>query len=132
MFTTCFIRALFALGSLFFVTTLAAQVDTGSILGTVRDSTGGVIPRAKVLLTNEETGAVQSIETSESGSYVFTPLRVGTYTIQVEQSGFQRQRRTGIKLDIQQQLAVDFSLTVGEITNTVEVSHVYRELKPLF
>jgi hypothetical protein len=101
---------------------LQAQVDTGTILGTVRDSTGGVIPNATVRLTNEGTAATQTASTSEGGQYTFTPIRIGRYTVEVQIAGFQAQKKTGIQLDIQQQVVVDFSLEPGQVTSAVEVT----------
>src|SRR5689334_9474147 len=105
-----------------FAALLNAQVDTGTILGVVRDASGAVVPQARVTILNEGTGAAQSALTNESGGYVFTPLRIGTYSVEVEHPGFQKQRRTGVPLSIQQQVVVDFSMVVGEVTSTVEVS----------
>jgi len=108
---------------LFFLAfTLQAQVDTGTILGTVRDASGAVVPGAKITITNEGTSVAQSTTTSASGNYVFTPLRIGTYTVEVEQPGFKKQRKTGQELNIQQQLVVDFVLEPGEVTTTVDVT----------
>jgi hypothetical protein len=101
---------------------LHAQVDTGTILGTVTDATGAVIPDAKVTIKNEGTSVAQSTTTSASGGFVFTPLRIGTYSVEVEKEGFKRQRRGGLELNIQQQLVADFSLSVGEVTSEVEVT----------
>jgi hypothetical protein len=105
-----------------FAAVLYGQVDTGTILGAVRDSTGAVVPRARISVTNEGTGAKQSTVTNDSGSYVITPLRIGTYTVEVQQPGFQTQRKTGLPLNIQEQLVVDFSLTVGDVASTVDVT----------
>jgi hypothetical protein len=105
-----------------FASILTAQVDTGTILGVVRDSSGAFVPQAKVTLLNEGTGSAQSTITSESGSYVFTPLRIGTYSVEVEHPGFQKQRKTGVPLNIQQQIVIDFSMVVGEVSSTVEVN----------
>lgn len=98
------------------------QVDTGSILGTVTDATGAVIPGAQVILTNEGTGSQRSSQTQADGSFVFTPIPIGSYTVEVELPGFQRARRTGISLSIQQQLEIDFELSPGQVTETVEVT----------
>src|SRR5271165_5986396 len=81
---------------------IKGQVDTGTILGTVRDSSGAVVPGAKVTVSNVGTSFTESTNTSGSGTYVFTPLRIGTYTVEVEQ--------------------VDFSLSPGEVTTTVDVT----------
>jgi hypothetical protein len=102
--------------------TLQAQVDTGTILGTVTDATGAVIPSAKVTIRNEGTSVTQSTTTSASGGYVFTPLRIGTYAVEVEKEGFKRQRRASLELNIQQQLVADFTLSVGEVSSEVEVT----------
>ena len=102
--------------------TLHAQVDTGTILGTVRDASGAVVPDAKVSIFNEGTSFTQTTTTSASGNYVFTPLRIGVYSVAVEQPGFKKERKTGQQLNIQQQLVVDFVLEPGEVTTTVDVT----------
>ena len=109
--------ALFVFGA-----SMCAQVDTGSILGTVRDASGAVIPQAQIKITSEDTGATQSVTTGGNGAYILTPLRIGTYTVEAQHPGFAKARRTGLQLSIQQQLVVDFSLSVGELTNTVDVT----------
>ena len=102
--------------------TLSAQVDTGTILGTVVDATGAVIPGAKVTIRNEGTAFTQSTTSSGSGTYVFTALRIGAYTVEAEKEGFKRQRRAGLELNIQQQLVADFTLTIGEVSSEIEVT----------
>jgi hypothetical protein len=110
------------IGLLCLVPPIQGQVDTGTILGTVRDSSGAVVPGAKVTVLNEGTSFTQTINTSGSGTYVVTPLRIGTYSVEVEQPGFKKQRKTGQQVNIQQQLVVDFSLETGEVTTTVDVT----------
>jgi hypothetical protein len=109
-------------GFLFLALSAQAQVDTGTILGTVRDASGAVVPGAKVTISNEATSFTQTTSTSGSGNYVFTPLRIGTYTVEVEQPGFKKVRKTGQQLNIQQQLVVDFVLEPGEVTATIDVT----------
>jgi Carboxypeptidase regulatory-like domain len=99
-----------------------AQVDTGTILGTVKDTTGAVVPNAKVVLTNKGLGVTQRAVTDENGRYIFTPLKTGTYQVEVEVTGFKKALRSGLELNIQQQAQVDFSLQTGEISQTVEVT----------
>ena len=65
-----------------------AQVDAGTILGTVRDNTGAVIAGATVTVENEGTSFTQTTKSSSSGEYVFTPLRIGKYSVEVEDQGF--------------------------------------------
>jgi hypothetical protein len=100
----------------------SAQVDTGTILGTVKDSTGAVVPRAKVVLTNKGTGVAQIGETGEDGRYIFTPIKIGAYQVEVEAAGFKKAIRSRIELNIQEQAVVDFNLEAGDITQTVEVT----------
>src|SRR5215831_13983969 len=68
---------------------LAAQVDTGSILGTVTDQTGAVVAGASVTLTNEGTGSSLTTSTSSDGGYKFSPVKIGTYKLDVSFQGFQ-------------------------------------------
>ncbi|MDQ1474175.1 MAG: hypothetical protein QOJ99_5655 [Bryobacterales bacterium] len=113
--------SLVALSTLLFASALSAQVDTGTIVGSVHDATGAVIPRAQVTVTNEGTGTSQTATTNDSGAYVVTPLKIGIYTVEIAHPGFQKQRKTSVTLNIQQQLAVDFSLAVGDVSSTVDV-----------
>lgn len=99
-----------------------AQFDTGAILGTVRDSSGAVVAGASVAVINEGTSARQEMKTTESGTYTFSPLKIGKYTIEAEHPGFQKIRRAGVQLDIQQHAVIDLTLTPGEVTNTVDVT----------
>lgn len=112
-----------ALSACFFsAVALYAQVDTGTILGTVHDNTGAVIAGAKVTVRNEGTSFTKTNTTSPSGEYVFTPLKIGTYTVEVESPGFKKERRTGLIINIQQQVVSDFSLSVGDVTSEIEVT----------
>jgi hypothetical protein len=99
-----------------------AQVDAGTILGTVRDNTGAVIAGATVTVENEGTSFTQTTKTSSSGEYVFTPLKIGKYSVEVEDQGFKKQKRTGIVVDIQQQAVSNFTLTVGDVSTEIEVT----------
>jgi hypothetical protein len=99
-----------------------AQVDTGAVLGTVRDQSGAVVPGARVTLTNEGTAFATSTTAREDGTYIFTPVRIGTYTLTAEFQGFQRVTRVHVTVDVQQQVSVDFTLVPGAVTQTVEVS----------
>ncbi len=123
MFAARYFRSALVLSGFLLVRSVAfAQVDTGTILGTVRDSSGAVVSGATVTVRNEGTSFTQSTKTSSAGEYVFTPLKIGKYTVEVEDQGFKKQRRTGIVLDIQQQAVSDFTLTVGDVSTEVEVT----------
>lgn len=119
------LRSLFAmiLGvALFGVAALNAQVDTGSITGTVADASGAVVSGAKVTLTNEGTGASLTTTSGADGVYKFSPVRVGSYKIEVVSQGFQTTTQTGVKVDIGTNVAANFSLKPGSQTETVEVT----------
>jgi carboxypeptidase family protein len=100
----------------------SAQVDTGTILGTVKDQSGGVLPGATVTITHEGQAFTLSAVTREDGSYVFTPIRTGTYAIDVEFQGFKKGVRRGITVSIQQQAVVDFSLQPGGVAEELVVT----------
>ncbi len=99
-----------------------AQVDTGTILGTVRDTSGAVVAGTTVTVRDEGTAFTETTKTSSSGEYAFTPLKLGKYSVEVENQGFKKQRRTGLTVDIQQQVVADFTLSVGDVTSEVEVT----------
>ena len=83
-------------------TPAAAQVDTGTILGTVKDQSGGVLPGATVTITHEGQGFTLTTVTREDGTFIFTPIRTGAYTVEVEFPGFRKTERRGIGVSIQQ------------------------------
>src|ERR1041385_8719747 len=72
----------------FFVSSASAQVDTGTILGTVRDPSGGVMPGVEVTLTNENQHASQKTTSNSEGNYQFAAVRVGSYSISARIQGF--------------------------------------------
>lgn len=100
----------------------AAQVDTGSILGTVRDTSGAVVPGAKVTLTNEDTGLAQVTTSAAAGEYTFSPVKIGHYSVTAEFRGFERVEHTKVTVDVQQRVLVDFVLPPGQMTQTVLVT----------
>jgi len=101
---------------------LFAQVDTGTILGTVKDSSGAVVPAAQVTLTNQDTGFTLNTKTSGDGTYIFTPIKIGTYKVEATMTGFQKALQLNAKVDVEQRLVVDLTLVPGQVTQTVEVT----------
>ncbi|MGO9433023.1 MAG: carboxypeptidase regulatory-like domain-containing protein [Terracidiphilus sp.] len=99
-----------------------AQVDTGTILGTVTDSTGASVPGATVMLMNQATAAQLADKTTADGRFEFTPLPIGTYTVVVEAPGFKKATVESVHLNIQQQAAVNIVLQPGAVTENVEVT----------
>ena len=118
-FTQRALLALVSIALLFSAMAARAQVDTGTILGTVTDSAGAVIPGAIVSVTNTQTAAKMTAKTSADGRFVFTPLQIGTYTVVVEASSFKKASVAGIQLNIQQQALVNVSLQPGAVTEEV-------------
>jgi hypothetical protein len=112
----------FAFVACFFGSSLYAQLESGAILGTVTDESKAIIRGAKVTLTNEDTGLALSTSTSERGTYVFTPIKIGRYSVSAEFPGFATISRQQIQVSVQQQVVVDFSLPPGQAKQTVEVS----------
>jgi hypothetical protein len=101
---------------------LRAQVDTGSILGTVTDASGATIKGATVTLTNQGTNATLSTTTGDDGTYKFTPVRIGTYRLKVSMQGFQSAEHRDVTVSVDQGVVVDFALKTGSVTETVEVT----------
>lgn len=115
--TLLFFAAAFLSGSL-----LKAQFDSGQISGFVRDQTGAIVPTAIVVATNEGTKEPHRTVTNSEGYYVFPQLLVGAYTITIEARGFKRYVKTGIALDAEAKVNADVQLTVGEASESVEVT----------
>lgn len=99
-----------------------AQVDTGNLVGAVKDSSGAVLPGVTVTATNMDTGVSAAVKTGSDGNYVITPLHIGRYSVSVESKGFRGEIRKDIVLDVQQSIKLDFTLQVGSVSETMEVS----------
>lgn len=106
-----------------------AQVDTGAILGTVKDQSGAVIPGATVTLVNQGTGLRLGTKTDSSGGYVFTPIRIGSYTVQAAMKGFQQAVHRSVAVQVTQQVVVNFTLVPGAVTQTVQVTAAPPQLQ---
>ena len=98
-----------------------AQTTTGSIIGLVTDSTGAAVPNATVTVTRVDTGIATKTTTNSSGNYVVTPLQSGPYSVTVEAQNFKKSVSGGITLNVQDRIAVNVTLEVGQVTETVEV-----------
>jgi len=95
---------------------------TGSISGTVSDSSGAVLPGASVVALQTETGIAHTTETNAQGFYSLPALPVGHYHVTIRAKGFSDYRETGLVLDVNTSLRVDASLKVGGVTEQVSVS----------
>ena len=100
---------------------LHAQSTTGTIVGTVRDSTGAVIAGAKVRVTNAGTGAVLETLSNANGDYVSPNLQPAEYNIRVEHAGFRSVDVKQIRLLTSQTVRNDIRLEPGELQQTVQV-----------
>ncbi len=99
-----------------------AQEVTGSIAGTVSDSKGGVVPNAKVVITNSDRQVVlRSLTTDERGQFVAPLLPIGQYSVTVESAGFKKFIQSGVELNVNDKLALNFKLEVGTVNETVNV-----------
>ncbi len=110
------------LASLFIASLLPAQETRGSIVGTVTDPQGAVIPDATVVVTNVGTNVSIRRTTNASGYYEALLLLPGSYSVSVEAPGFRRAVRSGLTLALGEQVRVDFRLELGPVTETVTVT----------
>lgn len=107
-----------------------AQVITGSVLGTVADSSGAMVAGAEVRLTNVETGVVRRAQTDSTGNYRFLLLPSSTYTLEASAAGFKNFRREGIVVEVDRSLSVPVVLELGDVSQTVEVTAGTPLLEP--
>jgi hypothetical protein len=96
--------------------------DRGTITGTIGDSTGALIPGAKISLVNTGTEARYETVASATGNYTVTGLPAGVYTASVEHPGFSAAKQTNIRVQVAVTTRVDIVLQVGQATQTVEVT----------
>ncbi len=121
--STAVIRVLLATVVLAFTCgTMVAQLDTGSITGTVMDPTGAAIPNAKITLTNVATNATAQTQSTSTGTYAFNNLPPGSYTVQSASRGFQDYIVRGLDVHVQQVLTVDVHMSAGDVKQQVTVT----------
>ncbi|WP_321476824.1 TonB-dependent receptor [uncultured Paludibaculum sp.] len=102
--------------------TASAQVTAGTILGSVRDSTGAGVPGATVVIKEVSKGTSVEYQTNEDGAYTAPFLTPGTYTVNVQKAGFKPQATPPFELQVDQRARMDFTLNVGDVSATVEVT----------
>ena len=100
---------------------MMAQVERGTISGTVHDPSGGAISSAPVTVTNVNTGLAINTTSNQAGEFVAPNLIPGIYSIKVTATGFSTLTRDGIELHVNERAAVDLVLAVGEVTQQVDV-----------
>ncbi len=99
-----------------------AQLPSGTILGVVKDSTGGSVPDAQVTLTNVDTNSVRTTTTGADGAYRVPALQPGHYSVKVEKNGFKTVTQSGLNLDVDSEISVNAALEVGSSTQEVTVT----------
>jgi outer membrane receptor protein involved in Fe transport len=116
-------RAFAVLTALFMLATPAwAQFETATVVGTVRDATGAVVPNAKVTLTNTATGVSAEKTSDANGNFEFFTVRIGTYVVTAEKTGFSIALVDNVQVTVGARQRVDLSMAVGQLTETVTVS----------
>src|SRR5580704_18021424 len=101
---------------------LFGQADSGTIVGSVTDPAGAVVPGATVTISNVATGLTRTATTNAYGQYRADAFPTGPMTITVEQSGFQKLVRSGIALTAADTLTVNLALSFGNVQETVQVT----------
>jgi hypothetical protein len=99
-----------------------AQFETATVVGAVKDSTGGVVPGAKVTLTNTQTGVSAERLSDANGSFEFFNVRIGTYVVTAEKEGFSIALTDNVQVTVGARQRVDLSMAVGRLSEKVEVS----------
>src|SRR5260370_41979387 len=122
-------RSLAILAFVFCTVPVPAQTTSTEVLGTVADSSGSVIPNAKVTLLRISTGDKRQTVTDSNGNYSFPLIEIGDYTVTVGMEGFKTQTKTGITVELQQKALVDNQLEVSSASERGEVVATNIELK---
>ena len=108
--------------ALFAVSLTGFAQDTAQIVGTVSDTTGAVIPGAKVTVANPQKGYTRDLVSNAAGAYSASALPIGSYVVTAEAQGFEKLVRSGITLEVGQIQRVDLQLTLGQVTQEVTVT----------
>ena len=105
----------------FFLIPPAKAQDNATINGTVQDSTGAVVTKAEITLTNTATDQVRQVTSNEAGAYRFANVGVGQYTLSASSTGFEKYTKTDIVVNVAQTLEENITLAVGTTGQTVTV-----------
>src|SRR6202021_1285419 len=117
------LSACLALGLLFlFMPSLLHAQGLSGMTGTVTDSSGAVVPEAKVTVTNTGTNVVHTAVTTSQGTYFITDLNPGTYTVKIEKEGFKTEVLQAVNVFVSQTATADAMLSTGTASTTVEVT----------
>ena len=100
---------------------LLAVGQEATIVGTVSDPSGSVVPSVKITINNVQTGVVHELTTNDVGQYVAADLPIGKYNLRAVAPGFKVEERNGVVLNVNDRIRVDFQMTVGKEVETVSV-----------
>ena len=117
------------LGCFLLAGALFAQFENAEVLGTVRDPSGAAVPKATVMLANQDTGIKVQTSTDENGNFDFFNVKVGRYSIVVEHAGFAKATTPDVAVNVGARQRVDFTMQVGAVTESVEVTGVAAALQ---
>lgn len=98
-----------------------ASAQEATIVGTVTDPSGAVVPNAAILVTNVDTGAVRTLATNDAGQYVVPGLLIGKYDVEAQASGFKVEEYKGVVLDVNARIRVDFQMELGQVADAILV-----------
>src|SRR6185369_9902190 len=105
-----------------FSTAAYAQFDTATVLGTVRDSNGAVLPGVNVTLKNIDTGFTATTPTDNDGNYQFTNVRIGNYRVSAEKAGFSVAVAENVNATVNARQRVDLTMQAGSVNESVTVT----------
>ncbi|HMD69763.1 MAG TPA: carboxypeptidase regulatory-like domain-containing protein [Bryobacteraceae bacterium] len=118
----CRLLVLLTIFTLVFATIAFAQRDMGTITGTITDPQGGVVPNAKITITEVATGLKYEVTSGSDGLYIRPALKPGTYTVAAEAKGFRRVEQQNVVVIGGDRVGANLVLPVGDVTQSVEVS----------
>src|ERR1700675_373983 len=101
---------------------LQAQTVSGTILGQIQDQQGAAIGKAEITARSLDTGAIRKATAEDHGSYQLTSIPAGSYEVSASIAGFKTEVRSSISVTVGSDVAVNFSLTVGAVSEKVEVT----------
>jgi hypothetical protein len=99
----------------------SAQAVSGTMLGSVRDATGAVLPGVTVVVTNQDTGLTRTVVTDAQGEFTAAQVPTGTYTVTAELTGFKKISKSNYRVGVDTRVRVDFELDIGSMTETVTI-----------
>jgi hypothetical protein len=107
----------------------AAQVLYGSLLGTIEDATGAVVPNATVSITEKATGFTRDTTSDAAGNYSLPSIPAGTYTVKISANGFKTQSREGVGVTVNSTVRIDAKLDVGAVSDQITIESTAVQLQ---